>query len=62
MERFTRDLKERSYRQRVETDRKSGLQSGVSGPPSFFVNGERFEEPWDDGVLMSALLEKAGSR
>jgi protein-disulfide isomerase len=40
-------LSRRTMRSRVERDLESGLRSGVSGTPMFFVNGRRYDRAWD---------------
>lgn len=42
---------------RVKEDFLSGVKSGVNGTPTFFINGLRYDEPWDLETL-SAALEK----
>jgi protein-disulfide isomerase len=40
---------------RVERDLQSGTRSGVQGTPAFFVNGERYDAPWDYETLAAYL-------
>lgn len=41
---------------RVRADFASGVESGVNGTPTFFINGERFDgEWWDEGAFAEAL-------
>ncbi len=54
--RVERELEQEVYRARVRHDIESGLQSGVSGTPMFFINGRRHEEPGDARTLRAALL------
>ena len=54
--RVERELEREVYRARVRDDIESGLQSGVSGTPMFFINGRRHEEPGDARTLQAALL------
>jgi len=38
----------------------SGVKSGVNGTPTFFINGKRHDEAWDEVSLVVAL--EAASR
>jgi len=40
---------------RVKEDFASGLKSGVTGTPSFFINGVRHEAGWDEVALSHAI-------
>jgi protein-disulfide isomerase len=40
---------------RVKEDFASGLKSGVTGTPSFFINGIRHEGGWDELALAHAI-------
>ena len=46
------------FEERVQEDFMSGVRSGVNGTPSFFINGARFDDSWDEATLTQAL-EKA---
>jgi protein-disulfide isomerase len=46
---------------RVKEDFTSGIKSGVTGTPSFFINGTRHEGSWDEVVLGHALEGAAKS-
>jgi len=54
--RVERELERQVHRARVLEDVESGLRSGVSGTPMFFINGRRHEEPGDARTLRAALL------
>ncbi len=54
--RVERELEQEVHRARVRDDIESGLRSGVSGTPMFFINGRRHEEPGDARTLRAALL------
>lgn len=54
--RVERELREHVHRARVRKDFNSGIRSGVSGTPMFFINGRRHEEPGDARTLRTALL------
>ncbi len=55
-ERVASELERQVHRARVLEDIQSGLRSGVSGTPMFFINGRRHEEPGDARTLRAALL------
>ncbi|EEF61553.1 DsbA family protein [Pedosphaera parvula] len=57
MERLVDELDEGVYRPRVEEDFQSGVRSGVSGTPAFFVNGFLHEGEYDFDTLVNALME-----
>jgi Na+:H+ antiporter, NhaA family len=47
---------------RVEADIASARASGVTFTPTFFVNGRRYDGPWDESSLSDALLGSLGHR
>ncbi len=55
LERFRQDLDERSDATHVAEDRESAELSGVTGTPSFFVNGLRHRGAYDLQTLMQAV-------
>lgn len=59
VERFVEDLRVDAYLARVEEDFHSGIRSGVNGTPTFFVNDERFDEPWDVEALTASSSKAA---
>ena len=44
---------------RVRQDFYSGVRSGVNGTPTFFINGVRYDGPWDVETLLGALQAAA---
>jgi Na+/H+ antiporter NhaA len=55
VERFRRDLKEHRLAARVAEDVQSAELSGVSGTPTFFVNGRRHYGAYDIDTLKAAV-------
>lgn len=49
-------------RVRVNEDIESARASGVRFTPTFFINGRRFDGPWDDGSFIDAMLGSLGHR
>jgi protein-disulfide isomerase len=45
MDKFTGALDNPAYREKVERDRADGVALGVTGTPTFFVNGRRISQP-----------------
>jgi protein-disulfide isomerase len=60
-DRFARDLRSGKYLEKVEADFMSGVESGVNGTPTFYINGVRHDGSWQPGPLLEAL-ESASSR
>jgi protein-disulfide isomerase len=53
--RFEAELDARRYRPRVKRDFMSGMRCGVTGTPTFFINGKRYEDALDGRSLLSAV-------
>jgi protein-disulfide isomerase len=59
LERFDRELANHTYADRVREDFMGGVRSGVNGTPSFFINGARYDDPYDVDTLTAALERAA---
>lgn len=55
IDRFSRDLAQGTYAAKVREHIRSGIWSGVNGTPTFFINGQRHDGPWDLSNLLSAI-------
>jgi protein-disulfide isomerase len=53
--RFEADAADPSTEARIERDEVSGIQSGVDGTPSLFIDGQRYEGSRDADSLAQAL-------
>jgi protein-disulfide isomerase len=60
MERFERETQARVYLQRVREDYESGVASGVTRTPAFFINGVLYKGQTDLDSLLAAI-EEAGT-
>jgi protein-disulfide isomerase len=58
---FEADLETRKFQARVKHDFMGGVRSGVNGTPGLFINGERYDESWDEESLSAALLKAASA-
>lgn len=61
VKRFRAELVRGVHAPRVQEDIVSGVQSGVNGTPTFFINGRRHDGPWDLPSLMEAVVASAGA-
>jgi protein-disulfide isomerase len=48
-------LESREFEPRVKSDFSSGVRSGVNGTPTFFINGQRHDGPYDFASLVEAI-------
>ena len=58
---FANDLATGKYATRVREDFVGGVNSGVQGTPTFFVNGERHRESYEFPALLAAVTAAAQS-
>ena len=54
--RFTMDMKAGKYKSAVQKELDEGLQAGVQGTPTIFVNGKRYNGPVETAALEQVLL------
>jgi NhaA family Na+:H+ antiporter len=47
---------------RVNADEASAAASGATVTPTFFINGRRYDGPWDESALADAMLGTLGHR
>jgi protein-disulfide isomerase len=62
MEAFSRDLAEHRHVAKIRADFTGGVRSGVSGTPSFFVNGIKHEGPFDAASLLMSIEQAAAEK
>ncbi len=55
--RFSRDLRAGTYVPHIESDFRSAVRSGVTGTPTFFLNGLRVVRGWDADTLAAGIEE-----
>ena len=48
-------LRRAQFAEKVREDFTSGVRSGVNGTPTFFINGTRYDGPWD-GLLETLVV------
>jgi protein-disulfide isomerase len=57
--RFAGELTEHVHAERVHEDFLSGVRSGVNGTPTFYINGSRHDDSYDEETLLTALERAA---
>jgi protein-disulfide isomerase len=57
--RFDTELSEHVHADRVHEDFLSGVRSGVNGTPTFYINGSRHDDSYDEETLVAALERAA---
>ena len=62
MDRFARDLADPELRKPIEADLADGRVNGVTGTPTIFVDGQRYDGAWDFYSLLEALERPVASR
>ncbi len=53
---------EQHAKDRVTADERSAYASGVMITPTFFMNGRRYDGPWDESSFLDAMLGTLGHR
>ncbi|MCB0047351.1 MAG: thioredoxin domain-containing protein [Caldilineaceae bacterium] len=59
---FARKLDADEKADRIKEEFMGGVNSGVNGTPSFFINGVKYENSWDYESLKEAIALSSGSR
>ncbi|MFL5309369.1 MAG: DsbA family protein [Myxococcales bacterium] len=62
LDRFAEDVDSEEVAEKVRSDFLSGARSGVNGTPTFFIDGERYDGPWEPEALLSVLRDLRGVR
>ncbi len=60
VERFERELTEHVHAGQVREDFLSGVRSGANGTPTFYLNGVRYDGPWDLDSLIAEIEKPLG--
>jgi protein-disulfide isomerase len=60
VDRLWREVRERGYAPRVSRDVASADESGVSGTPTFFINGRRHQGAYDMATLTAEVRAARG--
>jgi protein-disulfide isomerase len=55
--RFDDEMAKHVHASRVREDFMSGIRSGVNGTPTFYINGIRYDDSWDEETLLAAIKQ-----
>ncbi len=58
---FIQDMNDPAVIERIREDVYSGIQSGVNGTPTFFINGVRHDGSYDLDTLLAAIEDAMAS-
>ena len=62
MEQFETAINEHTHSKKIREDFRSGIESGVQGTPTWFINGSRYDGAWDPESLLEAVRKPMGVR
>ena len=54
---FEHELSGHVHASRIREDFMSGVRSGVNGTPTFYINGKRYDDSWDEETLMASIRQ-----
>ncbi|MHA2299006.1 MAG: Na+/H+ antiporter NhaA [Candidatus Hodarchaeales archaeon] len=60
VKRFQEDLEEKRHEKRVKNDFLTGVKSGVNGTPTFFIDGKRYDGPFDVESIVEIIEKPLG--
>ncbi len=55
VQQFETDFEKPELIQKVDADFESGARSGVNGTPSFFINGLKYNDSWEEDIFLGHL-------
>ncbi|MFL6339240.1 MAG: DsbA family protein [Nitrososphaeraceae archaeon] len=58
IERFKKDMSGHVYAPLIDDSLKTGIDSGVEGTPTFYINGVRYEDSWDLGTFSATTVKR----
>jgi protein-disulfide isomerase len=56
--RFEEDIQNEALAEKVEAHFYSGLRSGVNATPTFYINGEQYDQSWGKDELLGFIKNK----
>jgi len=62
IERYVRDLESDDVKARIQDDLREGRTNGVTGTPTFFIDGLRYDGAWDFHSMLEELQRPVAAR
>jgi protein-disulfide isomerase len=62
IERFKKDMSGHVYAPLIDDSLKTGIDSGVEGTPTFYINGVRYEDSWDLQTFSETIKRYLGGQ
>ena len=62
IDRFKKDLAGHVYTSLIDESLKTGINSGVEGTPTFYINGVRYEDSWDLQTFSKTIKRYLGGQ
>jgi len=56
--RFEDEMSNHIHAGRVRDDFMSGIGSGVNGTPTFYINGSRYDDSWEEETLLASIRQE----
>lgn len=57
LEKFTSDMQDPALATKVDDDFESGIRSGVNATPTFFINGEKYNNGWEADRMITFIRQ-----
>jgi protein-disulfide isomerase len=61
-DKFKKEMSGHIYAPLINKSIKNGIDSGVEGTPTFFINGVRYEDSWDLDTFSNVLKKNLGRK
>jgi protein-disulfide isomerase len=58
VDQFSKDLDDPALSEKVEMDFESGIRSGVNATPTFYINGEKYNNGWESNRIELFMREQ----
>lgn len=60
--RFEDEMANHIHSGRIREDFMNGIRSGVNGTPTFYINGVRYDDSWDEETLLASIKQEIADK